>query len=119
MILGRFGPYIKCGEATTALPKEVDPGSVDFAQALELLLTAAERRKKAAEPLRTLGNDPEFGSPIQVKDGRYGPYVTDGKTNASIPKKFTVDTITLDDAAELLKKKRIAGPMRPWRGKKK
>ncbi len=118
VVLGRFGPYLKCGEVTSALPKDVDPGLVKLTEAVELLTTAAERKKKAAEPLKTLGADPETGSTIHVKDGRFGPYVTDGKTNASLTKKFTVESITLADAAELLQKKR-SSPKKAWRGKKK
>ncbi|HVW66443.1 MAG TPA: type I DNA topoisomerase [Candidatus Peribacteraceae bacterium] len=118
VILGRFGPYLKCGDVTTALPADVDPGTVNLTQAVELLTTAAERKKKAAEPLKTLGKDPESGNDIHVKDGRFGPYVTDGKTNASLTKKFTVESITLADAAELLQKKRTS-PKKAWRGKKK
>lgn len=118
VVLGRFGPYLKCGEVTSALPKDVDPGTVKLMEAVELLTTAAERKKKAAEPLKTLGADPETGATIHVKDGRFGPYVTDGKTNASLTKKFTVESITLADAAELLQKKR-SSPKKAWRGKKK
>jgi DNA topoisomerase-1 len=118
VVLGRFGPYLKCGEVTSAIPKETDPGSVNLAQAVELLTTAAERKKKAAEPLRTLGKDPSSGGDIHVKDGRYGPYVTDGATNVSVPKRFSPDTITLLEAIEILEKKRTS-PKRPWRGKRK
>lgn len=118
VVLGRFGPYLKCGEVTSALPAETDPGSVSLAEAVELLTTSAERKKKAAEPLRILGNDPATDAEITVKDGRFGPYVTDGKTNASLTKKFTVDGITLTEAAELLEKKR-SSPKKVWRGKKK
>ncbi len=117
-ILGRFGPYLKCGDATTALPKDVDPGSINLTQAVELFTTAAERKKKAAEPLRTLGKDPTSGGDIHVKDGRYGPYVTDGTTNVSVPKRFAPDTITLEEAIEIIAKKRTS-PKKPWRGKRK
>lgn len=117
VLLGRFGPYVKCGEATAALGKDLDPALVTLAQAIACLTDRQEQRKKAAEPLRTLGNDPATNAAILVKDGRYGPYVTDGKTNASIPKRFAPDTITLEEAAELLAKKRVA-PKRVWRKKK-
>ncbi|MBI3336720.1 type I DNA topoisomerase [Candidatus Peregrinibacteria bacterium] len=117
VILGRFGPYMKCGDLTAALPKEVEPASVDLAQAIELFTTAAERKKQAALPLRTLGKDPTTGGEILVKDGRYGPYVTDGKTNASLGKKFDPLSITLEQAVELLVKKR-ARPPRKWGNKK-
>ena len=118
VVLGRFGPYLKCGEATSALPKETDPGTVTLKEAVELLTTAAERKKKAAEPLRTLGTDPSSGGEIHVKDGRFGPYVTDGITNVSVPKRFSPDTITLAESIEILEKKR-SSPKKVWRGKKK
>ena len=86
-------------------------------QAIELLTTAAERKKKAAEPLRTLGKDPATNADMHIKEGRYGVYITDGKTNVSLPKRFDKDTITAEEAADLLAKKRVA-PKRAWRGKK-
>lgn len=118
VILGRFGPYMKNGEKTVAVPKDVDPGSIVLKDAISMIENAAEMKKKAAEPLRTLGKDPASGGDVHVKDGRYGPYITDGKTNVSLPKRFTIEGITLDDAADLLAKKRVA-PKRAWRGKKK
>jgi DNA topoisomerase-1 len=113
---GRFGPYIRCGEATVSL-KEIDPLSITLPEAITLLSTAKEQRAKAAEPLRTLGADPTTGGMILLKDGRYGPYVTDGKTNASLTKKYSPDTLTHAEAVEILVKKRAAPP-RKW-GKKK
>ncbi len=120
VLLGRFGPYIKCGKQTTTIPKEVEPASVTLPTAITMMAEAQERKKKAAEPLRVLGKDPATDAEMIIKDGRYGPYVTDGKTNASLPKKFDPQTITPEEAAELLAKKRAAPPgRRPWRGKKK
>ncbi|MDD5623407.1 MAG: type I DNA topoisomerase [Candidatus Peribacteraceae bacterium] len=118
--LGRFGPYIKWSETTASLPKDADPSAIELNDALKLMTEAKENRQRAAEPLSTLGKDPNTGGTILVKTGRYGPYVTDGKTNASLPKKFTPESITLEDAAELLAKKRAAGPGKKWRrwGKK-
>ncbi len=118
VLLGRFGPYVKSGEATAAVPPEFDPASVTLEQAVKFLAEKQEQKKKAAEPLKVLGKDPETGAEILVKDGRFGPYVTDGKTNASLTKKFTPDTITLTDASELLTKKRAMGPRKAWRKKK-
>jgi DNA topoisomerase-1 len=113
LAIGRFGPYLKCGEASVSL-KGIDPLTVTFEQAKELMHASKEQKKKAAESLRTLGTDPATGSPIAVKDGRYGPYVSDGKTNASLGKKLSPGTITLDQAAELLAKRRARGPSK-WR----
>lgn len=117
-VLGRFGPYLKCGKLTVSL-KDRDPALVTLAEAITLLDEAEENRKKAAEPLKVLGKDPVSGGEILVKDGRYGPYITDGTTNASLGKKFSPSTITPEEAQELLAKKRAAGPRRAWRGKKK
>jgi DNA topoisomerase I len=108
--LGRFGPYIKCGDVNGSIPETQDPTTITLEEALELCTAAAEKKKRAAEPLRILGNDPATKKELQVKTGRYGEYVTDGETNASIPKRFEVETITLEEAAELLKKKRERGP---------
>jgi DNA topoisomerase-1 len=115
---GRFGPYLKCGSTTVSLPEGYDPATLTLEQAKEAMSAASEKRKKAAEPLRTLGTDPATGAAIQVKDGRFGPYVSDGKTNASLGKKFDASAITLEEAAELLAKKRLA-PKRAWGRKKK
>ncbi len=118
VLLGRFGPYVKHGAQTAAIPKDVSPADVTLDQALQFIVQREEIKKKAALPLKELGKDPTTGGELQVKDGRYGPYVTDGTTNASLPKAFTPDSITFDDAVQILVKKRAA-PKRPWRGKKK
>jgi DNA topoisomerase-1 len=108
--LGRFGPYMRCGELTVSIPKEVDPTTLTIDKAIILIEQAAEKKKQAATPLRELGKDPVSGGEIQVKEGRFGPYVTDGKTNASLGKKRDPMTITFEDAAELLVKKRARPP---------
>jgi DNA topoisomerase-1 len=112
--LGRFGPYLKAGEQTLSLKGEVDLIALTLPQALELLKNAQEERKKAQEAMRTLGPDPATGAPIHVKIGRFGPYVTDGKTNASLSKKIDPETVTLEQAAEILAKKRARGPSK-WK----
>lgn len=116
--LGRFGPYVKCGNHTAKIPDGTDPAGLTLDDALRLLVEGEERKKKQAEPLRILGEDPATSSPIEVRDGRYGPYVTDGKTNASLPKKFSPEGVTLEEAAALLARKR-AMPVRRWRGRTK
>jgi DNA topoisomerase-1 len=115
--LGRFGPYIKWGKGTATLPKEANPSSVAMDEALAFLATVKQHRAQAAQPLRTIGNDPITGAAIEVKTGRFGPYVTDGKTNASLGKKRTVEEITLEEASDLLAKKRARGPGK-WRGRR-
>lgn len=105
---GRFGPYIKWGKVTVSIPKDIDPSDVDLKKAQELIAEAKDRKKKEAEPLKSLGKDPNTKGDVVVKEGRYGPYVTDGKTNASIPKRFDPTSIDLATACELLEKKRHA-----------
>ncbi|NOS68156.1 MAG: type I DNA topoisomerase [Candidatus Peribacteraceae bacterium] len=114
VFLGRFGPYLKCGEVTTTLPKDRDPVTINFADAVTLMTENQAAKLKAATPLRELGDDPMTGAKILIKDGRFGPYATDGKTNASLGKKRDPQTITLEEAADLLAKKRIRGPSK-WR----
>jgi len=114
--LGRFGPYIKWGEVTSSLGKELDPAKVTKEEVIAYLATAKERKTQAAEPLRSLGHDPITGAEISVKTGRYGPYVTDGKTNCSLPKRFTPEAVTLEEASDLLAKKRAKGPSK-WGGR--
>lgn len=112
--VGRFGPYLKMGESSLTLPKDLHPFQVDLAKAKELLSTAKERRR--ALPGKSLGVDPVSKSPIEVKDGRFGFYITDGTTNMSLGKKHSPETITFDTAVEMLKKKRAMGPSK-WRGR--
>ncbi len=114
VFLGRFGPYLKCGEATVSLPKDRDPVKITFEEAVTLMKEVGEAKAKAAIPLKVLGDDPMTGAKIMIKDGRFGPYATDGKTNASLGKKRDPQTITLAEAADLLAKKRIQGPSK-WR----
>lgn len=110
--LGRYGPYFRAGEKTTSLPKDIDPLSVDEAMAKDIVQKGGDA--KAAG--KKLGKDPVSGGEIQVKTGRFGPYISDGKTNASLGKKFDPETITLQEAAELLEKKRNAPPSK-WKGR--
>ena len=87
--------------------------TVTLEQATELLAQPKARgrgRAAAAPPLREMGADPATGSPMVVKDGRFGPYVTDGETNASLRKGDEVSTLTVERAAELLADRRAAAP---------
>jgi DNA topoisomerase-1 len=107
---GRFGPYLRLGKLTVSLPKDADPYAITFDEAKQLVKEGREKSKKAAEPLKILGKDPETGGEIQLKDGRYGPYITDGKTNASLGTKLKPDDVTFEVAVEHLEKKRKRGP---------
>ncbi|MCH8049319.1 type I DNA topoisomerase [Patescibacteria group bacterium] len=104
--IGPYGPYLKAGKINASLPEEISPLTVTSEQAKDLIAQAAERKKKQAEPIAELGEDPVSKQPILVKDGRFGPYVTDGKTNMSVPKGTDPASITFDQAVEMLKKKR-------------
>ncbi|MDO5307890.1 MAG: type I DNA topoisomerase [Planctomycetia bacterium] len=109
---GRFGPYVKCGEETRSLGSDQSPLDISFDQALELLAKPkhnARTATKKSEPLRILGKSPDSNEEIRVLDGRYGPYVTDGETNASLPKTVTPEQVTLEQALELLEARRAKG----------
>jgi DNA topoisomerase-1 len=102
---GRFGPYVKCGSETRSLPEDISPLDVTLQQALELLATPKARGRRAStpkEPLRMLGDSPVTQQPVRLMDGRYGPYVTDGTTNASLPKDAAANEVSLDFALQLL-----------------
>ena len=110
---GRFGPYIKRGTDSRSLASEDDLLTVTIEQAKALFAQPKARgrgRAAAAPPLRELGDDPNSKKPIVVKEGRFGPYVTDGETNASLRKGDTVEDITLERAAELLAERRGRAP---------
>ncbi|WP_243716487.1 type I DNA topoisomerase [Actinomadura darangshiensis] len=105
---GRFGPYIKRGTDSRSLGSEDELFTVTLEQAKELLAQPKQRgrRAAAAAPLRELGKDPASEKPVVVKEGRFGPYVTDGETNASLRKGDEVESITIQRAAELLAERR-------------
>lgn len=108
---GRFGPYIKKGTDSRSLENEEQLFTVTLEQAIALFKEPKRRRgQSAAGPLRELGDDPASGKKIVIKDGRFGPYCTDGETNASVPRSESVEEITLERAAELLAERRAAGP---------
>ncbi|MEM0963645.1 MAG: type I DNA topoisomerase [Bacteroidota bacterium] len=114
--IGRYGPYVQ-HERTFASLKPADGDnvlSVELDRALELI---AQKRQKSA-PLRTLGAHPETGKPIDVFEGRYGPYVKHVKTNATIPKDMDKMSITLEQAVELVNAKAAKGGKKKGRRKK-
>ncbi|MFZ0756748.1 MAG: type I DNA topoisomerase, partial [Trebonia sp.] len=115
---GRYGPYVKHGQESRSLATEEEMFSVTLAEAKDLLAQPKPRgrgARGAAPPLRELGDDPATGKPMLVKEGRFGPYVTDGETNASLRKGDDVATITPQRGAELLADRRTAAPSRPAR----
>ena len=108
---GRFGPYLKRGTDTRSLTSEEQLLTVTLDEARALFAQPKQRRgRTAAAPLRELGPDPSTNLPVVVKEGRFGPYVTDGTTNASLRKGDVVETIDMDRASELLAERRAAGP---------
>jgi DNA topoisomerase-1 len=110
---GRYGPYVKKGKETRSLAGEDQLFTVTLEEALALLAQPRARgRRAAAPPLKELGDDPASGRPVVVKEGRYGPYVSDGETNASLRGGDTVEGVTLERAAELLSARRARGPAR-------
>ncbi len=99
---GRFGPYIKCGNDFRSLEATDDVYTVSLERALELLAQPKKSRRKTKTVLATLGAHPETGGPIELCDGRYGPFVSDGKINVSVPKDMNPQSITLEQALELI-----------------
>lgn len=112
--VGRFGPYVKAGDVYASIKEPFEPLTITREQAIGLIADSRELKKKMTEPIATLGTDPASGGTILIKHGRFGPYVTDGKTNASIGKKNDPSALTHEQAAQLLAKKR-ARPTRPTR----
>ncbi len=110
---GRYGPYVKKGTDSRSLESEEQMFTVTLDQAKELFAqpkTRGRAARGAAPPLRELGQDTATGKPIVLKEGRFGPYVTDGETNASLRKGDTVEDITTQRAIELLADRRAAAP---------
>ena len=108
---GRYGPYLKKGTDSRTLPSEEAMFTVTLDEALEIYKQPKRGRgRTATPPLRELGDDPNSGKPIQVKDGRFGPYVTDGETNRTLPRDLTPESVTAERAIELLAEKRAQGP---------
>ena len=110
---GRYGPYVKKGTDSRSLESEEQLFTLTLAEAKELFAQPKGRgrgRAATAPPLRELGEDPASGRPMVIKDGRWGPYVTDGETNASLRQGDAVESITPQRAAELLVERRAAAP---------
>jgi len=111
---GRYGPYLKRGTDSRSLASEDQIFDIALDEALKIYAEPKRRGRQGAAtpPLRELGTDPASGKPMVIKDGRFGPYVTDGETNASLRKGDDVLTITDDRASELLADRRARGPVK-------
>ena len=122
---GRYGPFVRCDQEVRSIPADISPLEISLEQALDLLSKqkSAGRRPARAELLMAVGKHPETDAELKVLVGRYGPYVTDGEVNASLPKGTDPESVTVDHAVELLRARaaRIAeggGPKRRARAKR-
>ncbi|MCB0927045.1 MAG: type I DNA topoisomerase [Mycobacterium sp.] len=111
---GRYGPYLKRGTDSRSLATEEQMFDITLDEALKIYAEPKRRGRQGAAtpPLRELGTDPVSGKPMVIKDGRFGPYVTDGETNASLRKGDEVAAITDERASELLADRRARGPVK-------
>ncbi|WP_111508036.1 type I DNA topoisomerase [Mycobacterium kyogaense] len=118
---GRYGPYLKRGTDSRSLATEEQMFDITLDEALKIYSEPKRRGRQGAAtpPLRELGNDAASGKPMVIKDGRFGPYVTDGETNASLRKGDDVMSITDERASELLADRRARGPVKKKAAAKK
>ncbi|KQO62458.1 type I DNA topoisomerase [Curtobacterium sp. Leaf261] len=110
---GRYGPYLKKGTDTRTLPGEDAIFDIDLAGATELFAQPKYGGRQASSALKEFEADPVSGKPIKMKDGRFGPYVTDGETNATIPRGEDIDEVDFERAVQLIADKRAKGPAKP------
>jgi DNA topoisomerase-1 len=110
---GRYGPYIKKGTDSRSLESEDQIFTIDLPGALEVFAQPKYGARRPTSALKEFDADPESGKPIRVRDGRFGPYVTDGVTNATIPRGEEIEAIDFDRAVQLLADKRAKGPAKP------
>jgi DNA topoisomerase-1 len=108
---GRFGPYLKKGTDSRSIGSEEEIFTITLEQALEIYAQPKTRGgRTAAAPLAEFGDDPTTGKPIVVKEGRFGPYITDGETNITVPRATAIEELTRERAVELLAEKRAKAP---------
>ncbi len=106
--IGRYGPYIRCGKESRSVNLPDTLVDLGLERAIELFATKSSRGKPAV--IKELGIDPETKTAIEVKDGRYGMYVTNGKINATLPKATNTEELTLEKALQLIAEKKAKGP---------
>ncbi|BCT77459.1 DNA topoisomerase 1 [Sinomonas cyclohexanicum] len=115
---GRFGPYLKKGTDSRSIGSEEEIFTITLEQALEIYSQPKTRGgRTAAAPLAEFGDDPTSGKPIVVKEGRFGPYITDGVTNITVPRATSIEELTRERAIELLAEKRAKGPAKKPAGR--
>jgi DNA topoisomerase-1 len=110
--IGRYGPYVQHGRVYANLERDDDVFEIGANRAIDLIVAKESGggfRRGGSDPGRVLGDDPTSGKPIAVKAGRFGAYVTDGKTNATLPKALAADAVTLDEGIQLLNARRASG----------
>jgi DNA topoisomerase-1 len=108
---GRYGPYLKKGTDSRTIASEDLIFAITLDEALTIYAQPKQRgRRAAAPPMRDLGIDPSTSKPVVIKEGRFGPYITDGETNATVPSSADPMTLSVDRAFDLLAAKRAAGP---------
>lgn len=114
---GRYGPYIKHGSDFRSLPANLSPVVVTLDEALAIFAQpkVRGRRGQAKEPIKTFEASPVTGQPIKLLEGRYGIYITDGVTNATLPKDLSADAVTLPQALTLLEERAAMGPPKKGR----
>ncbi|NYJ73416.1 type I DNA topoisomerase [Allobranchiibius huperziae] len=116
---GRYGPYLKKGTDSRSLVTEQQLFDITLEEAVAIYAEPKRRGRAATPPLKELGEDPVSGKPVVVKDGRFGPYVTDGESNATLRKDDDPESITPERGFELLAEKRAKGPTTRKRAVKK
>jgi DNA topoisomerase I len=109
---GRYGPYLKKGTDSRSIDSEEQLFEITLEEALAIYAQPKQRGRgrTSAAPLRELGTDPTSGLPVVVKEGRFGAYVTDGESNATLRRGDSVESVTIERASELLAEKRAKGP---------
>jgi DNA topoisomerase-1 len=108
---GRYGPYLKKGTDSRTITSEEQLLTITEDEALAIYAQPKQRGRRAAAPThKEMGNYPTTGLPVVVKEGRFGAYVTDGESNATLRKADSVESVTIERAAELLAEKRAKGP---------
>ncbi|WP_251450788.1 type I DNA topoisomerase [Microbacterium sp. Marseille-Q6648] len=107
---GRYGPYLKKGTESRSLDTEQQIFDISLEQALAIYAQPKYGARKASSALKEYDNDPVSGKPIKLKDGRFGPYITDGETNATVPRGEDAMEVTFERAVQLLADKRAKGP---------
>jgi DNA topoisomerase-1 len=115
---GRYGPYLKKGTDSRSLETEEQLFTITLPEAEAIFAQPKQRRGRTKPPLAELGESPDTGKPIRVLDGRFGPYATDGVTNATIPRGMDPTAVTKEEAVELLRERAAKGPAKKKAKKK-